>query len=133
MSIFATGGLLKEAHDVVGHTAKITLTIGRYNTKQTLTSLLGEVGLLENTLCGIYVRQIQSGARVARVEYSCQSYTSLKWPDHNSMHLIVGNVTDLAEIYRVDDFIVAIRFITIQILCLSAVTCERLVKGLVMG
>ena len=37
------------------------------------------------------------------------------------MHLVIDNMSDLAEIYRVDDLIVSVIFIPIEILGLAAV------------
>lgn len=42
------------------------------------------------------------------------------------MHLIVSNVTGVAEVNRVDDFVVAVGLITVQVLGLTAMSCETI-------
>lgn len=71
MCLLATGGFLDEAENVVRNTAEVTLAIRGEDTKQALASLLGKVGLLENTLGGVNIRQVESCAGVARVENGC--------------------------------------------------------------
>lgn len=44
------------------------------------------------------------------------------------MHLVVNNVTCLAEINRVDDFVVAVFFVTVEILSLATVTYRSLAR-----
>lgn len=63
--VVAGGGLLEEAHDVVGNATEIALAVGRDNAEETLAGLLGKVGLLEDALGGVDVRKIQCGSRVA--------------------------------------------------------------------
>ena len=41
------------------------------------------------------------------------------------MHLIVDNMSDLAEIYRVDDLIVSVLFVAIEILGLTTVAYAK--------
>ena len=47
---------LEESHEVIRNPAKVAPAVGGYNTKKTLTRLLGEVGLLEDALRGVDVR-----------------------------------------------------------------------------
>lgn len=56
ISVVSSSGLLEEAHDVVGNATEITLAIGRDDAQKTLTSFLGKVGLLEDTLGRVDVR-----------------------------------------------------------------------------
>lgn len=46
------------------------------------------------------------------------------------MNLIIDNVSSLLEIDRVNDFVVAIIFIAVFVLCLSTVTLEGLAMNL---
>lgn len=111
--IFAVGGLLKEAHDIPSNAAEIAALIGRNNTEQALAGLLGQVGLLEDTLRRVDVRKIESGSGVARIKNGCQTDSCLERSYHNPVHLIVRYVTDLAEIDRIDNFVVTIRFVAV--------------------
>lgn len=42
------------------------------------------------------------------------------------MHFVIDNVSDLAEIDGIDDLIVAVLFVVIEILSLTAVAWEKL-------
>ena len=42
------------------------------------------------------------------------------------MHFVVDDVTGRAEINGVDDFVVAVFFVSVEIFGLTAVTCRRL-------
>jgi len=77
MGIFTTRCLLEEAHNVVGNSAEVTLAVSRENTQETLSSLLGEVRLLEDALGRVDVGKVESGAGMARVEDGGQSYAWL--------------------------------------------------------
>ena len=88
-----------------------------------MSSLLGKVGLLEDTLRRVNVRQIESRSGMARIEDGSQPDTWLQGHDHNPVHLVIDNVTDLSEIDRVDDFIIPIFLIAVQIFSLASVTC----------
>jgi len=65
MCVFSTGSLLEEAHDVACNAAKVALAVGGDNAEQALAGLLGKIGLLEDTLGGIYVWEVESGSRMA--------------------------------------------------------------------
>lgn len=119
MCFFAIGGLLEETDNVVGNAAQIALAVRRNNSQQTLTSLLGQVGLLENTLRGVNVWQIQSSTRMARVEDGSEANTSNQRLNHDAMHFVVGNMATLAEIYGVNDFIVSVGLVSIEVLGLT--------------
>ena len=47
------------------------------------------------------------------------------------MHLVIYDVSSLPEVDRVDDFIVAILFISIQILCLASVSRVMEEEGII--
>lgn len=111
----ATGCFLEQRHGRVCHAAEIATRIARNDAQKALSGFLGEVGFLEYTLGRVNVGQIQSRTRVARVKNGSQSNTGLQRHDHDPVHLVVNNVPDLSEVYRVDDLIVAVLFIAIQI------------------
>ena len=117
----ASGCFLEETHSGRSHTAEIAAGIGRDDGEKALASFFGEVGFFENALCGVDVREIEGRARVAGVEDGGQAHTRLKALDHDSVHLIVDDVTDSSEVDRVDDFVIAVLFIAVQIGCLAAV------------
>ena len=58
MGLLAGRGLLEKAKKVVGDTAQVASAIRVNGTEQALASLLGEVGLFENTLGRVDVREI---------------------------------------------------------------------------
>jgi hypothetical protein len=62
---------------------------------------------------------------MAGIEDSGQSNTGLQWLDHDSVHLVIDNMSNLAEINWVDDLVITVLFISIEILSLTAVTCEE--------
>lgn len=123
VSFLAVGGLLEEADDVVGDTTQIALTVGGNDTKQTLSSFLGQVRLLENTLGRVNVRQIEGGTRMARVKDGCQTHTGLQRSNHDTMHLIISDVACLPEVDGIDNLVIAIVLIAIKILGLSTMAC----------
>ena len=59
---------------------------------------------------------------MARVEDSGQTHTRNEILDHDEVHLIVDNVTCLAEIDRVDDLVIAVFLVTVEVFCLTTVT-----------
>lgn len=126
ISILATASLLEEAHNIVGHTAQITAAIRRHGAEQALTSLFGEVGLLEDALGGVDVGQVEGSARVARVEDGGETHAGLEGAHHDAVHLVVGDVAGLAEVDRVDDLVVAVFLIAVKVFCLPAVSYAKL-------
>jgi hypothetical protein len=58
---------------------------------------------------------------VARIENSCQPYTGWERRNHDSMHLIICDVTVVSRVYWVDNFVIAVRLISVKISSLSAV------------
>lgn len=61
---------------------------------------------------------------MAGVEYSSQSYTSLKGLNHDAMHFVVSDVALVSEVDWVDDLVIPIWFVAVEILGLSAVTYD---------
>jgi hypothetical protein len=43
-------------------------------------------------------------------------------PHHDSVHLVIGDVTDLAEVDRVDDLVESVLLVSIKVLSLTAMT-----------
>jgi hypothetical protein len=120
--VLAIGSLLEEAHDIARDATKISLAVGRDDTKQALARFLGEVGLLEDTLGRVDIWEVESGPRVAGVEYGRESYTSRQGRNHDSVHLVVRDVPILPKIHGVDDLVVTIRLVSVKVFCLSTVT-----------
>jgi hypothetical protein len=60
---------------------------------------------------------------MARIEDGSQPHTRLERHDHDSVHLVVDNVTNLSKVDRVDDFIIPILLVTIKVFSLTTVTC----------
>ena len=73
-------------------------------------------------MCGIDIREIKGGARVAGVEDGGQTHAWLEGFDHDVVHEVVDNVACLTEIDGVDDFIIAIVFIAVEIFSLAAMS-----------
>lgn len=113
MCILALGRLGEEAQSRLQYASNITTTIGRNDAEQILPRLLRQVGLLEDALGRVNVWQVECGTGVARIEDGCKAYARLQWAHQDSMHLVVGDVSDLAEIDRVDDLVVAVILIAI--------------------
>lgn len=125
VGVLAPAGLLEEAHDVVGNTAKVAAAVGRHGAEQTLAGLLGEVRLLENALRGVDVGEVESGARVARVEDGGEAHTGLQGPHHDAVHLVIGDVARLAEVDGVDDLVVAVFLVAVEVFCLPAMAYAK--------
>lgn len=113
MGILALGSLGEEAQAGLEHTTNVAPAIGGYDAEQVLASLLGEVGLLEDTLGGVNVWQVEGGARVTRIEDSRQAHAGLQRPHEDPVHLIVCYVADLTEVYGVYDLVVAIVLVAV--------------------
>lgn len=110
--------------DGAGQAAEVTGGIGLDGIKQTSTSLLGEVGFLQNTLGGVDVWQIHDGSGVAGVEDGRETNTGQQGLHNVEVDLVVDNVAVLLMIDRVDDFVVAVILVAIEIFRLTSVTCR---------
>jgi len=128
MGSFAARGLFEEAHEVGGNAIEISVAVGRYDAKQALAGFLGEVGLLEDALGRVNVGEVEGGSRVAGIENGRQTHSALERPNHDSVHLVVGDVADLSEIYRIYDLVVAVILVSVEIFRLSTVTWANLVR-----
>jgi hypothetical protein len=58
---------------------------------------------------------------MARVEDRSEPHAWLQRHDHDSVHLVIDNVSDLAEIHRIDDLIVPVLLIPVEIFGLAPV------------
>jgi hypothetical protein len=67
---------------------------------------------------------------VAGVEDRSEPHAGFQWLDHDPVHLVVDNMSDIAEIDRVDDLVVPVLLVAIEILGLAAVAY---VKSAVAG
>lgn len=121
MGFFASGGLLEESDDVVGNAAEISLAVRGNDAEQALAGLLGQVGLLEDTLRRIDVWQVECCAGMTRIEDGGQPYACLQGGDHDAVHLVICDVPMLSEINWVNDFVISIRLIAVKVLCLPTV------------
>jgi hypothetical protein len=61
---------------------------------------------------------------VAAVENGGQTDAGLQWLDDVEMDLVVDNVPIGLEVDRVDDLIGAVLFVAVEILGLTAVSCQ---------
>ena len=60
---------------------------------------------------------------MARVEDGGQAHAGLQGGHHDAVHLVVDDVADLPEVHGVDDLVVAVGFVAVEVLGLSAVSC----------
>lgn len=119
IGIFAVCSTLKEAKDVLGDTAKVALAVRRYNAEKALASLLGQIGLLEDALGRVYIGQVEGGSRVTGIEYGRQPHATSQRLDHDSVHLVIGDMTVLSEVDGVNDLVVAVGLVAVEVFCLS--------------
>ena len=125
--VVALVGRLGEAEDGARDATEIAARIGPQGAKQALAGFLGQVGLLEDALGGVDVRQVHDGGRVARVENSRQPHAGLQRLDDAEVNLVVDDVAGLLEVDGVDDLVVAVVFVAVEVLGLPAVAwCEGL-------
>lgn len=78
VGLVASSRFLEEAEGGRSHAAEVAARVARHNTEQALTRLLGEIGLLENTLGGVNVGKVECRARMTRIEDSCETGASWK-------------------------------------------------------
>lgn len=60
---------------------------------------------------------------MARVEDRSEPHAWLQRRDHDSVHLVIDNVSDLAEIDRIDDLVVPVLLVPVEIFGLATVPC----------
>lgn len=121
--LVAFRGLLDEAHGGGHHATHITTSVRRHDAEQALTGFLSQIRFLEHTRGRVDVREIQRGTGVTRIENRGQAHTRTQRPNQDPVHLIIDDVAGNAEVHRVDHFVIAIVLVTIEIRCLTAVTC----------
>lgn len=113
--------LLEESHRLASNSAHVASRIRGDNTQQALPSLFGQIRFFEDTLGGVDVRKIKRGTRVAGVENGSQAHTRSERFDHDVVHEVVDNMACLAEIDRIDYFIVAVILVAVKVFSLAAV------------
>ena len=114
---------LGDGEQAASHASNIATSIGTNSGKQTLTSLLGKVGLLDHALGAVNIGQIHNGAGVTAIEDASQAHTSLEGLHDSIVNLIVDDVTGGLEVDGVDDLIKAVFLIAIGIFSLPTVAC----------
>lgn len=122
--VVARRRLFEEAERRAGHAANVAARVRRHDAEKALPGFFGQVGLLEHALRRVNVGQVESGARVARVEDGREAHAGLQRRHHDAVHLVVDNVSSLAKVDGVNDFVVAVLFVAVQILGLSTVSCN---------
>lgn len=125
VGLVAAHGRLEQLAEAAHDSAHIALGVRHGGAQETLAGLLGEVRLLEGALGRVHIGKVENGARVARVEDARQAHTGLERCHTYRVDLVVDNVACLLEVDRVDDLIVAVVFVAVRVLCLTAVpyTC----------
>lgn len=114
---------LSDGEQAASHASNIATSIRADGRKQTLTSLLGKVRLLDHALGAVDVGQIKNGAGVAAVEDAGQAHTRLERLHDSKVNLIVDDVAGGLEVNRVDNLIKAVFLITVGIFSLPTVAC----------
>jgi hypothetical protein len=131
VSILATSNLLDKGHNVTRHASHAALVRGCDsvgdcdNTDKAPNGLLAKIGLSKDTLGGVNIWEIECRSGVTRIENGCEAHTALKRPYHNAVHLVVGNMSNLAEVNRVDNLIISVFLVAIEIFRLTAVALCR--------
>ncbi len=64
---------------------------------------------------------------MARIEDCGQPHARLQGLNHDSVHFIIDNMSDLSKIDWIDNLVVSIFFVSIEILSLASMTFARLV------
>lgn len=119
--VVARSRALEELAEAGGDAAQIALGVRVDCAEQALPRLLGQVGLLEDALCGVDVGQVEGGAGVTGVEDGCEADAGLEGLDHDAVHFVVGDVAALAKVDGVDDLVVAVGLVAVEVLGLAAV------------
>ena len=122
IALLTLGCLFEESHRCAGHPAHISPCVCANNAQQTLSSFFGQVGFLEHALRAVDVGQVECGAGMARVEDGCEAHTGLEGLHQDAVHFVVDYVAYLAEIDRVDDFVVAVIFVAVEIFGLATMS-----------
>lgn len=110
---------LGDGEQAASHASNIATSIRANGLKQTLTSLLSKVRLLDHALGAVNVRQIKNGARVAAVKDASQAHTGLERLHDGKVNLIVDDVAGRLEVNGVDNLIEAVFLIAVGIFSLS--------------
>ena len=89
----ALGRFLEEAHGRRDHAAHVPARVRRDHSQESLPCFLGQVGLLENALRRVDVRQVERGAGVARIKDGRQPHAGLERLHQYAVHLVVYDVS----------------------------------------
>lgn len=120
--IITLDGRLCETKHSASQTSHVTTSIGSDGAQQSLTGFLRQVGFLQYTLGRVYVGKIHDSSRMARVKDGCQTHTRLQGSHTSEVNFVVNNMSSSLVIDRIDDLVVAVVFVTVQILGLTTVT-----------
>lgn len=121
VGIVSSGSFLKDANSGRKHRAHISTRVGGNGLEQALASFFGNIWLLEDTLGGVDVGEIESGSGMAGVEDCGQAHAGNKRLHQDSVHFVVNDMTSVSKIDGVDDLIRAIIFVAVQVFSLPAV------------
>ena len=127
------GGFLEEAHGRRSNPTNVSPSVLRHDRKQTLAGLLGQVGLLENTLGRVYVWKIECRARVTGVKDCGKAYAWHEGLHQDAVHFVVDDVAGHSKVDRVYNFVITIIFVAVEIRCLPTMTCNRQYLSLWVG
>ena len=125
--------LFEQTHSCRSHAAEITTSVRRNDTEETGAGFFGKVGLFEHTLRRVDVGKVEGRTGVTGIKYSGESHAGLKWRNpvppyqcqayqsvvhdashlHDPVHLIIHNMAGLPKVDWVDNFVVAVFFVTI--------------------
>ena len=109
----AAHGALREPEDAAGGAHDVAAAVGRHGGEEALGGLLGEVGLLEHALCRVQVRQVEHGARVARVDDGGEAHARLQGFHDCVVDLVIDDVACGLEVDGVEALVVAVFFVAV--------------------
>lgn len=92
----------EEAHCCAGNPAVVARHQPRGDSEEAFAGFFGKVGLFENTLSGVDVGEVESGARVAGVKNAGEADAGGEGLYQDPVHFVIDDVADLAEVERVD-------------------------------
>ena len=118
----AGGCFFEEAHGGGGHASHVAAGVGGDDAEEALAGFFGKVGFFEDALGGVDVGEVESRSGVAGIEDGGEADPGLEGADHYAVHLVVDDVAGYTEVDGIDDFIVAVFFVTVKVFSLTAVT-----------
>ena len=66
---------------------------------------------------------------MAGIENGGEAHARLQGLDQDSVHFVVDDVAIGAEVYGVDDFVVAVVFVAVEVFGLATVACGEKMRG----